>query len=64
MNISEGYIRHRITEKLQKVIKVDDMLFLALQGKSGIGCVSYETQGFEQENLGAEKLSELRPLYD
>lgn len=32
MNIPEGYIRHRITEKLRKHIQVDDMLFLALQG--------------------------------
>ena len=32
MNIPEGFIRHRITERLRKQIQVDDMLFLALQG--------------------------------
>jgi serine/threonine-protein kinase HipA len=51
MNIPEGYVRHRITEQLRKLIKVDAMLFLALQGKSGIGCLSYEAKGFEHENM-------------
>lgn len=59
MNIPEGFIRHRITEKLRKHIQVDDMLFLALQGNSGIGCITYETQGIEQENVTAENLSEI-----
>lgn len=59
MNIPEGFIRYRITEKLRKHIQVDDMLFLALQGNSGIGCISYETQGVEQENVSTEKLSEI-----
>ncbi len=59
MNIPEGYIRHRITEKLRKHIKVDDMLFLALQNNTGIGCVTYEAEGIEREDLGAEKLSEI-----
>lgn len=59
MNIPEGYIRHRITERLRKHIKVDDMVFLALQGNTGIGCITYETEGFENEVPGAEKLSEI-----
>ena len=59
MNIPEGYIRHRITEKLRKHIKVDDMLFLALQGNAGIGCVTYEAEGIEREAPGSEELSEI-----
>ena len=59
MNIPEGYVRHRITEKLRKHIQVDDMLFLALQGNAGIGCIAYETEGVEQEQAGAENLAEI-----
>lgn len=59
MNIPEGFIRHRITERLRKQIQVDDMLFLALQGKTGIGCISYTTQGIEDEELSAESLVEI-----
>ncbi len=59
MNIPEGFIRHRITEKLRKHIQVDDMLFLALQGNSGIGCITYETKEIEQESVTAESLSEI-----
>jgi serine/threonine-protein kinase HipA len=59
MNIPEGYVRHRITEKLRKHIQVDDMLFLALQGNAGIGCITYETEGVEQEEAGAESLAEI-----
>jgi len=59
MNIPEGFIRHRITEKLRKHIQIDDMLFLALQGNSGIGCITYETQEIEQESVTAESLSEI-----
>ena len=59
MNIPEGFIRHRITEKLRKHIQVDDMLFLALQGNAGIGCITYETQGVEQEEVSAENLAEI-----
>ncbi len=59
MNIPEGYIRQRITERLRKHIQVDDMLFLALQGNAGIGCVTYETEGIEREELGAENLAEI-----
>jgi len=59
MNIPEGFIRHRITEKLRKHIQIDDMLFLALQDNSGIGCITYETQEIEQESVTAESLSEI-----
>jgi serine/threonine-protein kinase HipA len=59
MNIPEGFIRYRITERLRKQIQVDEMLFLALQGNSGIGCISYETQGIDQENVSTENLAEI-----
>ena len=59
MNIPEGYIRQRITEKLRKHIQVDDMLFLALQGNAGIGCVTYEAEGIEQEEVDSENLAEI-----
>lgn len=59
MNMPEGFVRHRITEKLRKHIPVDDMLFLALQGNTGIGCIAYEAQGVEQESVTAENLSEI-----
>ncbi|MBE9526713.1 MAG: type II toxin-antitoxin system HipA family toxin [Proteobacteria bacterium] len=59
MNIPEGYVRYRITERLRKRIKVDDMLFLSLQGAGGIGCLSYETPDIEQEEVAGEKLSEI-----
>ncbi len=59
MNLPEGYVRYRITERLRKHIQVDDMLFLSLQGDTGIGCLSYETEGIEHEELIGEKLSEI-----
>lgn len=59
MNIPEGFIRHRITERLRKHIQVDEMLFLALQGNAGIGCINYETHGIEQEEQTAENLAEI-----
>ena len=59
MNIPEGYVRYRITERLRKHIQVDDMLFLSLQGNGGIGCLSYETPNIEQEEVTGEKLSEI-----
>jgi len=59
MNIPEGFIRHRITERLRKHIQVDEMLFLALQGNAGIGCIGYETEGIEQEEASAENLAEI-----
>ncbi|MCH7881897.1 MAG: type II toxin-antitoxin system HipA family toxin [Proteobacteria bacterium] len=59
MNIPEGFIRHRITERLRKQIQVDEMLFLALQGNTGIGCISYATPGVEAEAVSAESLAEI-----
>lgn len=59
MNIPEGFIRYRITERLRKQIRVNDMLFLALQGKTGIGCISYAAQGVEAEEMNAESLAEI-----
>ncbi len=59
MNIPEGYIRHRITERLRKQIQVDEMLFLALQGNAGIGCITYEAQGIEHDESDSENLSEI-----
>ena len=59
MNIPEGFIRYRITERLRKQIRVDEMLFLALQGKTGIGCISYSAQGVEAEEMSAESLAEI-----
>ena len=59
MNIPEGFIRYRITERLRKQIQVDEMLFLALQGNSGIGCISYETQGIDREEVSTENLAEI-----
>jgi len=59
MNIPEGYVRYRITERLRKHIRVDDMLFLSLQGNAGIGCLGYQTPGIEPEEMSGEKLSEI-----
>jgi len=59
MNIPEGYIRHRITERLRKHIQVDEMLFLALQGNASIGCITYETEGIEQDEVTPESLAEI-----
>ena len=59
MNIPEGFIRYRITERLRKQIRVDEMLFLALQGNTGIGCISYSTRGVEAEEMSAESLAEI-----
>ncbi len=43
MNIPEGYVRERLTERLRRYTKVNDMLFLALQQNRGIGRLSYES---------------------
>ena len=45
MNIPEGYVRHRIAERLLRYVgKVSDMLFLALQQDSGIGALRYQSE--------------------
>jgi serine/threonine-protein kinase HipA len=47
MNLPEGYIRHYVTERLRKVVPVDDMLFLALSAHNGIGRLSYKAEQVE-----------------
>ncbi|VAW66921.1 hypothetical protein MNBD_GAMMA10-286 [hydrothermal vent metagenome] len=59
MNLPEGFIRYRITEKLRKHLPVDEMLFLALQGSNGIGRLSYDTPDVEHEELPGEVLAEI-----
>lgn len=51
MNLPEGYVRHYIVERLRKAVPIDDMLFLALSGKNGIGRISYESK---QLSTGSE----------
>ena len=59
MNLPEGFIRYRITEQLRKHIPVDEMLFLALQGSSGIGRISYHTPDIELGDSPGEDLAEI-----
>lgn len=58
MNIPEGYVRERLTERLRRYIKVNDMLFLALQQNRGIGRLSYESD-LVLEPAGYESLEAL-----
>ena len=59
MNIPEGYVRHRISERLLRYVgKVSDMLFLALQQDSGIGALSYQS-GLSLPKPVPEKLDDL-----
>jgi serine/threonine-protein kinase HipA len=59
MNIPEGYVRHRIAERLLRYVgKVSDMLFLALQQDTGIGALSYQS-GFTLPKPTSEKLEDL-----
>ena len=58
MNIPEGYVRERLTERLRRYIKVNDMLFLALQQNRGIGRLSYESN-LDMEAAGHESLESL-----
>ena len=41
MNLPEGFIRRELSERLQRYTRIDDMLFLAIQGDDGIGRLSY-----------------------
>ena len=59
MNIPEGFVRYRITEKLRKHIQVDEMLFLALQNNTGIGCITYETDEVQSAEVNAENLADI-----
>lgn len=58
MNIPEGYVRERLTERLRRYIKVNDMLFLALQQNRGIGRLSYASD-LALEPVGHESLNAL-----
>ena len=58
MNIPEGYVRERLTEKLRRYIKVNDMLFLALQQHRGIGRLSYDSD-LNMDAVGHESLESL-----
>ncbi|WP_201772660.1 type II toxin-antitoxin system HipA family toxin [Endozoicomonas numazuensis] len=58
MNIPEGYVREKLTERLRRYIKVNDMLFLALQQNRGIGQLSYESD-LVLESVGHESLDAL-----
>jgi serine/threonine-protein kinase HipA len=41
MNLPEGFIRRELSERLQRYTRVNDMLFLAIQGNEGVGRLSY-----------------------
>ncbi|HET8905067.1 MAG TPA: type II toxin-antitoxin system HipA family toxin [Saccharospirillum sp.] len=43
MNLPEGFLRRYISERLVRYTKVNDMLFLALQGDRGIGHLNYRS---------------------
>ena len=58
MNIPEGYVRERLTERLRRYTKVNDMLFLALQQNRGIGRLSYDSE-LHMEPVGHESLESL-----
>ena len=58
MNIPEGYVRERLTERLRRYIKVNDMLFLALQQDRGIGRLSYASD-LQIKPAGHESLESL-----
>ena len=58
MNIPEGYVRERLTERLRRYTKVNDMLFLALQHNRGIGRLSYAS-GLNMASVGHETLESL-----
>jgi len=44
MNLPEGFLRRYISQRLLRHTKVNDMLFLALQGDRGIGHLSYKSE--------------------
>jgi serine/threonine-protein kinase HipA len=58
-NIPEGFVRERIIERLQKHIRVDEMLFLALQKNFGIGRIGFTSDQFPQEDVKKENLAEI-----
>jgi serine/threonine-protein kinase HipA len=44
MNLPEGFIRRELSDRLQRYTRVDDMLFLAIQGNDGVGRLHYESK--------------------
>lgn len=58
-NLAEGYIREQITERLRKHLRIDDMLFLALQRDYGIGRLNYQSDRFPAASAGKEDLAEI-----
>ncbi len=58
-NLPEGFVRERITERLRKHIRIDEMLFLALQRDYGIGRLQYHSSRFPAGIAGKENLAEI-----
>jgi len=58
-NIPEGFVRERIIERLRKHVRVDEMLFLALQKDFGIGRVGFTSDQFPQDEVKKENLAEI-----
>lgn len=58
-NLPEGFVRERIVERLRKHIRIDEMLFLALQRDNGIGRLQYHSDHFPSEVAGKENLTEI-----
>ncbi|MBU0681214.1 MAG: type II toxin-antitoxin system HipA family toxin [Proteobacteria bacterium] len=58
-NLPEGFIRERIIERLRKHIRIDEMLFLALQRDYGIGRLKYHSNRFQDNEAGREDLAEI-----
>lgn len=58
-NIPEGFVRERITERLRKHIRIDEMLFLALQHDYGIGRLAFTSEQFPASEVKKESLAEI-----
>ena len=58
-NLPEGFVRERIIERLRKHIRIDEMLFLALQRDYGIGRLRYHSSRFPDSQAGKEDLAEI-----
>ncbi len=58
MNLPEGYVRRYLSERLRRYTRVDDMLFLAIQGSNGIGRLNYDA-GLDGEATTPESLAEI-----
>ena len=58
-NLPEGFVRERIIERLRKHIRIDEMMFLALQRNYGIGRLQYHSSRFPDSEAGKENLSEI-----